>query len=125
MQIDLRAQKKDAPPVFPFILEPVINWSDEEALSMVVAEGVMASGEPAVYILCQKQSEGTIILATSLDKLMMAAAGLAGMAEKQFGWKRPEGSATLLPPLDPEMRKQMLEAIKKELEEWEDAGQDA
>lgn len=42
------------------------------------------------------------------------------MAETQFGWVRQEGHFTLMPP-SKEMRKELLEKIKKELEEWDDA----
>jgi hypothetical protein len=48
---------------------------------------------------------------------------MLGAAESRFGWKRPEGYATIAPP-DKETRKFLLEQIKKELEEWDEASDD-
>ena len=123
MQIDLIFQKKNEEP--PAILVRqlrnvrVLDWLDIPRMTMVLNEGGMKSGEPAVTIISQHPQMGAVMLATSLDKFLTAGSGMASYAENQWGWKRPDGHATIMPP-DRETRKALLESIKKELEEWDD-----
>lgn len=119
MEVHILAQGKNEPRVVSDINEPVYNYSHIPIMTFCVVEGGMKSGEPSVVILSDV-GEGTIILQTSLDKFLMGASGMIALAEKKWGWKRPEGHATLMPP-DRATRKKLLEAMKKELEEWDDA----
>lgn len=117
MEAVIIAQGKNDPPQLT-LLEPVLDLSSNEKITFAVIEGGMQSGEPAVMII-SADAEGTILLQTSLDKFMTAASTMAAMAENKWGWKRPEGHFTLMPPT-PEARKMLLEAIRTELEEWAD-----
>lgn len=117
MQISIIAQDLDGPPVF-VPNRYVTDLTHRTTLTTCVVEKGMTSGEPSV-IICSQGVEGTVYLQTSLDKFLTAASGMMAMAETRWGWKRPEGSFTILPP-DKETRKTLLETIKKELEEWSD-----
>lgn len=96
----------------------VIDLMSNESMTVVVMEKGMASGAPSVVIVSQNPG-GTVMLQTSLDKFLMAAAGMKAVAESRFGWVQPEGTFSILPP-DRETRRALLESIKKELEEWEE-----
>jgi hypothetical protein len=115
MEIHLIAQGKTDPPRLITIKRPVVDLTDNQVMTFCVIEGGMASGEPSVIIVSQDDEE-SICLQTSLDKFLSAGSGLAAMAEN-WGWTRPEGYLTIMPP-DKETRKVLLEGIKKELEEW-------
>lgn len=117
MEIKLLAQGKNDPPGLGYLSTPILDKTDNESLVMAVIEGGMRSGEPSV-IIASSDSEGTIYIQTSLDKLLTAAQSLATMAETKWSWKRPEGSFTIIPP-DKDTRKDLLESIKKELLEWD------
>lgn len=118
MEAVLIAQGKNEPPQLSSLPGPILDLSGNEKMTFAVIEGGMQSGEPAVMII-SSDSEGSIILQTSLDKLMTAASTLAALAETRWGWTRPDGHFSLMPP-SKEARKTLLEAIRKELEEWGD-----
>lgn len=118
MEMRIIAQGKKDPPQLPNLKEPCINLTHISTMTVCVIEGGMVSGEPAVMIVVEDK-EGSVVLQTSLDKFMTSASAMAGMAENYWGWKRPEGNFSLMPP-DKATRKTMLEAIKKELEEWDE-----
>jgi len=118
MEARILAQGVKDPPVLADIRRPLIDLTHNEKITFVVIEKGMQSGEPAV-IISSEDEEGSIALQTSLDKFMSGAMLMAGIAENQWGWVRPEGYATLMPP-DKKTRKALLEQIKKELEEWEE-----
>ena len=117
MEIQIIASSKKNPQPLN-LKDPIINLTGNEKLTVVVAEGGMASGEPSVLIISQDEA-GAVVLGTSLDKFLAAGQGMAGMAKNLWGWEQPEGYASFLPP-DPETRKALLESIKKELEEWDE-----
>jgi hypothetical protein len=117
MELHIFAQGKNDPPPTTFP-QPIIDLSENPAMTVIVMEGGMQSGEPAVMILSCDE-EGTVAIQTSLDKFMTAASTMAALAETHWGWARPEGHFTMMPP-DRATQKKMLEAIRKELEEWED-----
>lgn len=120
MELVVIAQGKKDPPKMTHIPPPVFDLTHIEALTVCVVEGGMQSGEPSVLIVVSDDNDfGSVVLQTSLDKFMAGASGMAAIAEKNWGWKRPEGHFTMLPP-SKEARKVMLESIKKELEEWND-----
>jgi len=118
MEIQILAQGKDEADKLRFLRGPIVDVTSNEKLVFCVLEGGMVSGEPSVYIASQNP-QGTIILATSLDKLLAAAGGLATLAETRWGWERPEGHATLMPP-SPEARKAMTVALINDLIGYED-----
>ena len=118
MQITLKVQKQDEPPVLSNLREPFINFTNNEVMTFCLIQNGMSSGDPPVIIVSENH-EGSVLLQTSLDKLLTAASGLAAMAEAQLGWKRPEGHYTIM-PMDPGVRKQLLENLKRELEKWGD-----
>ena len=117
MQIDIVAQGLKDPPV----LSPhnaYMDLSRLETMTCIVIEAGMSSGAPSVMIMSGSTGYGNVLLQTSLDKFVSAAYAMLVMAETRFGWKQSEGSFTLLPP-DKETCKALLEALKKELEEWD------
>ena len=118
MEAHILAQGKAEPPRMLDLPLPIIDLSGNEKMTFCVIESGMQSGEPSVMII-SANIEGSIILQTSLDKFMTAASTMAALAEERWGWSRPEGHFTLMPPAK-EARKSILEAIRKELEEWED-----
>jgi hypothetical protein len=118
MEARILAQGKADPPALPDLPQPIIDLSGNQAMTFCVIEAGMQSGEPSVMII-SADIEGSIILQTSLDKFMTAASTMAALAETRWGWKRPEGHFSLMPP-SKEARQALLEAIRKELEEWED-----
>jgi len=118
MEIHLIIQGKDDPPQLRGLKEPIIDLGQNEKMTLCLVEGGMESGEPSVLIISTDR-DGSIVLQTSLDKFLTGASGMMAAAEARWGWKRPEGSFTLMPP-DKKTQKMLLEAIKKELEEWED-----
>lgn len=119
MEAHIVVQGKNDPPQIEAV-PPMVDLTWNEVITFCVLEGGMKSGEPSVIIVSQ-DDEGSVSLQTSLDKFLMAASAMATAAETRWGWKRPEGHATIMPP-DKETRKALLESIKKELEEWDNAG---
>ena len=119
MEARILRQGKNDPPQLQSIPPVIIDRTHKEDITFCVVEGGMASGEPSVLIVSEDFFQGSVVLATSLDKFLMGASGMAAQAEEHWGWKRPEGHATLMPP-DKETRKKILEGIKKELEEWDE-----
>lgn len=117
MEIELIAQPKKGPRQIKNYSAPIFGPPQSERLTFVVVEGGMQSGEPAV-IMIGEDDFGTFVLQTSLDKLIMGTIGLKALAQSRFGWKEQEGHATLMPMGDID-RKQILLALKKELEEWD------
>lgn len=117
MEIELIAQPKKGPRQIKNYSAPIFGPPQSERLTFVVVEGGMQSGEPAV-IMIGEDDFGTFVLQTSLDKLIMGTIGLKALAQSRFGWKESEGHATLMPMGNVD-RKQILLALKKELEEWE------
>lgn len=117
MEMLLIVQGKNDPPKLPFLHPPVVDLSDNPSITFCVIEAGMVSGEPSVMIV-SSDHRGTVLIQTSLDKFMAGASGMASAAEFHWGWKRPEGHFTLMPP-DAATRKIMLEAIKKELEDYD------
>lgn len=104
---------------FPIELsEPIVDLSNNPSMFFCLVEGGMSSGEPAVVLGSIDIAKGSTIMATSLDKFLAAAASLKGAAEVHFGWQAPEGSFTIIPP-DRETRRHLLQAISKELKEWD------
>lgn len=120
MEIDIVVQGKADYPQLP-LGKPILDFSQIEKMTFVLVEAGMTSGEPSVIIAVEHPAfiafPKSVIVQTSLDKLLMAASALASAAETRFGWERPEGHATLMPP-SREARRGLLESIKKELEEW-------
>ena len=121
MEIILIAQSKKDPPKLTNIPQPVIDLTHNETMTFCVVERGMQSGQHSVIIVSSDE-DGSICLQTSLDKLITGVSGCAAIAEKQWGWVRPEGHFTMMPP-SREAQKVMLEAIKKELEEWEETNE--
>ena len=118
MELVVIAQSKNDHGKLRDIPQPVVDLTHNEKMTFCVIEGGMGSGEPSVIIVSSDE-EGSICLQTSLDKLMSGASACAAIAEKNWNWVRPEGHFTMMPP-SREAQKVMLEAIKKELEEWEE-----
>ena len=123
MEIRIVAQGKNEPPQLEPIRGDLLDFTNVEKMTFCVIEAGMASGEPSVIMGIVDHDKVwarplTVYTQTSLDKFLTAAAGMEALAKTRFNWVRPEGSVTLM-PMEPEMRKQMLEAIKKELEEYE------
>ena len=116
MEAHIMAQGKNDPPKLVDLPGPVIDQTHNEVITFCVVEAGMQSGEPSVIIV-SSDDLGSICLQTSLDKFLMGASGMIALAENQWGWKRPEGHFSLMPP-DRETQKALLEAIKKELEQW-------
>lgn len=116
MQITIVVQKKDEPPKLN-PCAPLIDCTNIDAMTFCLMEGGMTSGEPSVIIVSE-DNEGSIALQTSLDKFLAAAVGLKAAAEGQLGWKEKAGYSTLM-PMSKDARKTLLEAMKKELEEWD------
>lgn len=96
-QIHVAARRKDDPPADNFTPPSGQYVLVADGLRFLVIEAGMESGEPSVIIYGISQFGDGAIMETSLDKLLMAAAGLMGLAEVQFGWERPEGYASLIP----------------------------
>ncbi len=118
MRIKIIVQKKNAAPQLANLKQPIIDLTHNESMTFCLVEAGMASGEPSVIIVSE-DNEGSICLQTSLDKFLAAAVGMKAAAESQLGWVEKEGSATLM-PMSKEARKALLEAIQKELQEWDD-----
>lgn len=118
MELTIMIQGVNDPPRLKDIPQPIHDFSDVDSITLCVLESGMSSGDPSVMIV-SKTNQGSIILATSLDKFLAGATGMAAAAETHWGWTIPEGYATILPP-DKETRKALLESIKKELEEWDE-----
>lgn len=114
MEILVTGQGKNDPPRLD-LPQPIIDMTGIERMMFCVMEGGMASGEPSV-IIAVSDKEGSVAFQTSLDKFLAAATGMVAYAETHWGWTRPEGYYSLVPP-SPEAKKILLEAIKKELEE--------
>lgn len=107
MQIKIIVQKRTDGPQLTYLKEPVIDLTGNEKMTFCLVEKGMASGEPSVIIVSE-DDEGSICLQTSLDKFLAAAVGMKAAAESQLGW------------VEKEARKALLEAIQKELQEWDD-----
>lgn len=118
METRLVAQGKNDPPQLADLKQPVFDFSKNQAITFCVIEGGMVSGEPSVMIITEDK-DCSIVVQTSLDKFLSGASWMSATAETKWGWKQPEGHATLMPP-SRETRKAMLEALKKELEEWDE-----
>lgn len=118
MEMHIITQGKGDPPQLSNIPAPVIDLTGNEVITFCVCEGGMFSGDPSVIIV-SSDKDGSVCLQTSLDKFMSGAAAMAAIAETKWGWKRQEGMFSLMPP-DKKTGKILLEAIKKELEEWVD-----
>lgn len=116
MELHVLGQGKDDPPQ----LNPTkpVWMLATGAMTVCVIERGMASGEPSVVVMASDE-QGTAVIQTSLDKYLAGAISMTAIAETRWGWKKPEGFATIM-PMEPEQRKALLEAIKKELEEWDD-----
>jgi hypothetical protein len=119
MELNLIIQDKDGPPQLAHIKQPLIDLTSNEAMTIALIEGGMASGEPAVIIVTQ-DDDGSVAIQTSFDKFLTAASGMMAAAESRWGWKRPEGYISIDPVMPKEARKALLESVKKELEEWDD-----
>lgn len=117
MQIKIIIQKKIDGPQLASLRQPVIDCTGNDAMTFCLVEGGMQSGDPSVIIVSE-DNEGSIVLQTSLDKFLAAAVGMKAAAESQLGWVEKEGYSTLM-PMEKDARKVLLEAIKKELEEWD------
>jgi hypothetical protein len=118
MELKLVIQKKNEPPRLPHLNHPIFDFSHNETIVLALMEAGMKSGEPSVLII-SSDNTGSAVIQTSLDKFLAGATGMMAAAEKHFGWKQQEGYATLVPP-SKEARKILLEALKKELEEWDE-----
>lgn len=118
MEIHITGQGRNEPPKLQLKM-PLGDFTDIESMHFCVIEGGMASGEPSV-IIAVEDSECSVALQTSLDKFIAAGVGMIAYAEGHWGWKRPEGSVTLLPPMDKQARKELLLSLQKELQEWDD-----
>jgi len=59
-----------------------------EALTLIVLNAGMASGQPSVMLVANTKA-GLVIIETSLLALQAAARTAVGMAEVQFGWEMP------------------------------------
>lgn len=124
MEAHIIAQGKNDPPQFDPPQKFVLDMTNIPEMTFCVCEGGMVSGEPSV-IMAVEGAEEVVFTQTSLDKFLMAASGMVALAQQNWNWVRPEGYATIMPGLTPEKRKELLESIKKELEEWDDTtGQD-
>lgn len=117
MEIKFVVQKVSDPPQLSYLRTPFLDLSENESITFALIEKGMASGEPSIMIISENP-EGSVILQTSLDKLITATDLAISNAKHKFGWERPEGYASLM-PMDSSSRKAILEQIKKELEEWE------
>jgi hypothetical protein len=117
-QMRFIAQGVNDPP--PLALDPRTTLAPDPNTpwTVVVVERGMASGQPAVAVVVEFDNGG-VIVQTSLDKFLAAASSMATLAETRFGWTRPEGHATLMPP-DRATRKRLLEAMRAELEAWDE-----
>jgi len=115
----IQAHRKDEPPI-EFIPSSGIIVHAIDNTYFYVLEGGMESGEPSVMILAVSKDGVGVAVETSLDKFVMAGIGMMALAEQGWGWKRPEGHASILPTLSDEKRKELLESIKKELESFDD-----
>ena len=118
MKIQIVIQKKTDPPRLAGLKQPIIDLTQNDTMTFCLVEAGMASGDPSVIIVSE-DDEGSICLQTSLDKFLAAAVGMKAAAESQLGWVEKEGYATLM-PMSKEARKALLEAIQKELQEWDD-----
>lgn len=118
MEMTLIVQGKDDPPQLLNLSQPVVDLSHIPKITFCLIEGGMQTGEPSVMIV-SKTEGGSFILHTSLDKFLAGATGMVAAAESRWGWKQPTGYATIM-PTDKKTKKALLEAIKKELEEWDD-----
>lgn len=95
-----------------------LDMSNNPAMTVCLIEKGMASGEPSVIIL-STEDDVTVILQTSLDKWLMAATAFVSYAKEHWNWEMLEGYFSLM-PMEKDARKEMLENIKKELEEWDE-----
>lgn len=118
MEMHLVFQGLNDPPRLSEITQPIADLTQNPAMTVCLIQGGMQSGEPSVIIVSE-ETDGSVCLQTSLDKWLMAAIAFVSYAEERWGWKRPEGFATLM-PMEKEQRKALLQQIQKELEEWED-----
>lgn len=114
MEMHLVIQGKKDPPRLANIAAPIIDLTANERIIFCVVEAGMSSGEPSVIIV-SSDDHGSVCLQTSLDKFMAAASGMAAAAEANWGWQRPEGHWTMLPP-DEATRRMLLKALKQELD---------
>ena len=118
MEIQIITQGKNDTPQVELATPFMLDLTGVEKMTFCVVEEGMSSGDPSVIMMVIKE-DVTVYTQTSLDKFLAAANGMTALAKTRFGWVQPEGNFSLM-PMEPEMRKQMLEAIKKELEEWDD-----
>lgn len=94
-EVTLKVHKKNDPPLdFSPPSGLVVHVPDKQ--TFVLLEGGMVSGEPSIAILGISQDGVGVMMETSLDKLLMAANGMRGLAENQLGWEQPEGNATVM-----------------------------
>lgn len=119
MSARIIAQGRGEPPQLEDVPTPIFDLTGIPEITFCVCQGGMVSGEPSV-IIASSSKAGTVMLQTSLDKFLMGASGMSSLATSLWGWKQQEGYASILPGLDKEQRKALLESIKRELEEWDD-----
>lgn len=133
MEVHYVVQMQGGPPMLTDWLQfPVVDKGHVDAMTFCLVEKGMKSGEPSVLMVSgadrqMSQGIGSVIAQTSLDKFIASAVALKALAETHLKWVQREGHASIMPTLDGPARKAILEAIKKELEEWEDVldeGQD-
>ena len=118
MNLQFLVQKKTEHSKLAYLNGPVLDLSSNDTLTLCLVEAGMVSGEPSIVIVSENDM-GSIILQTSLDKYLSGAVMAMSSAQTQFGWKQPDGYASLM-PMDKASRKLLLEKIKTELEEWDD-----
>lgn len=120
MEIEIITHGKNSPARILPMNQPTIDFSTNPKMMFILHEDGMMNGDPSVMII-SSLPEGTLILQTSLDKFITAASAMATTAELSWGWVRPEGHSSLMPP-DAKTRKELLRCIKKQLEEMGDDG---
>lgn len=117
-EMQILFQGKEDAPKLAFIPQPVVDMSANPKIIFCVCEGGMASGEPSVLI-ASPSPMGTVVMQTSLDKLITAALAVQEGCKLRWGWVQPVGFATIAPP-DRDTRKKLLLQIRQELEEWDE-----
>lgn len=122
MEIKFLVQRISDPPKLGYLQRPILDLSENESVTFALIEKGMASGEPSVMIISENEN-ASVVLQTSLDKLISATNLAISNAKAKFGWEQKEGYASLM-PMDSSSRKAILEQIKKELEEWDDVSSD-
>lgn len=95
-QLTLKIHRKGDPPL-DFVPPSGVIVHVQDRLTVALLEGGMTSGEPSIAIMGVSPVGHGVIVETSLDKFLMAAVGLIGLAEAQLGWAMPSGYASLLP----------------------------